>query len=185
MAMAARRRVVDHPSGVDEDRHMQRSVTCTAGASFFLLVLLAAACGPKTGPDTTQPNAATTATGYPGYSPGNAPPGYPPPQAQTAPAPYPAAAPAPAPAPTYQQYPPAAPPMAQPPPVPAPAPAASGQMAVPSAIAFQCQNDVPCGLHHCNLQYGRCAFPCVSAADCLAPNVCLAGVCLPAPPQPR
>jgi hypothetical protein len=66
--------------------------------------------------------------------------------------------------------------------MPAPAPAASGQMAVPGPIAFQCQNDVPCGTHHCNLQYGKCAFPCQSAADCITPNACMAGFC--APPLP-
>jgi hypothetical protein len=42
---------------------------------------------------------------------------------------------------------------------------------------------VPCGTHHCNLQYGKCAFPCQSAVDCLSPNSCVAGLCVPAPPQ--
>jgi hypothetical protein len=55
-------------------------------------------------------------------------------------------------------------------------------MAVPGAIAFQCHDDVPCGTHHCNVQYGKCAFPCQSAADCIAPNACMAGFC--APPLP-
>jgi hypothetical protein len=67
----------------------------------------------------------------------------------------------------------------------APAPAASpagGQMAVPGAVAFSCQNDVPCGTHHCNTQYGKCAFPCQSANDCIAPNTCMMGLCVPAPP---
>ena len=144
------------------------------------LVAVAGACTPKNQGDNAQPNPATTATGYPGY-----PPGYvPPPQAQ--PGPYPTA-PYAAPTATYPQqpYPPPAQPTAQPMPAPTAAPAASGQMAVPGPIAFQCQNDVPCGTHHCNMQYGKCAFPCQSAADCIAPNSCMAGFCVPAPPQPH
>jgi len=62
-----------------------------------------------------------------------------------------------------------------------PMPAGSGQMAVPGPIAFQCKDDVPCGTHHCNLQYGKCAFPCQSATDCLQPNTCNLGFCVPLP----
>ena len=47
---------------------------------------------------------------------------------------------------------------------------------------LQCTNDVPCGTHHCNTQYGRCAFPCQSAVDCITPNTCMMGLCVPAPP---
>jgi hypothetical protein len=156
---------------------MRTLSTCRAVAPFFLLSLFAAACAPKNQADyNTQPAPATTAAGYPGYPPGTAPPGYPPPQAQN-PQGYPP------PAQTYAPYPAAPPPVAQPMPAPAPAPAASGQMAVPGPIAFQCQNDVPCGTHHCNMQYGKCAFPCQSVADCLAPNQCIAGLCVPIPPQ--
>jgi hypothetical protein len=79
----------------------------------------------------------------------------------------------------YQSY----PPPSYAPPQPGYAPAGSMQMAVPGPIAFQCQNDVPCGTHHCNMQYGKCAFPCQSAADCISPNQCLAGLCIPAPPH--
>ena len=58
--------------------------------------------------------------------------------------------------------------------VPTTAPA----MAVPSPVATPCQNDGPCLTHHCNLQYRKCAFPCQnSEADCIAPNVCNAGIC--------
>ena len=64
----------------------------------------------------------------------------------------------------------------------APAAPAGGQMAVPGAVAFSCQNDVPCGTHHCNTQYGKCAFPCQSAVDCISPNTCMMGLCVPAPP---
>jgi hypothetical protein len=124
--------------------------------------------------DETPPSTAPSATAaYPAY--------------QNYPAPQPTYARAPAaPPPTYNQSPP--PPVAtQPPPVaasPAPVPtpsAAPGQMAVPGTLAFQCQNDVPCGTHHCNVAYGKCAFPCQSNVDCLAPNTCMMGFCVPAP----
>ena len=59
----------------------------------------------------------------------------------------------------------------------------SGQMAVPGPVAFQCTNDVPCGTHHCNVQYGKCAFPCQTAADCISPNSCMMGLCVPQMPQ--
>ena len=155
---------------------MRTLSTGSAIASCLALgAVCVAACGPRN-QDNAQPNAAATATGYPGYPQQQPYPaqGYPPPQQGQYPQP----------APTYGQQPyPAAPPTAQPLPAPAPAPAGSGQMAVPGPIAFQCQNDVPCGTHHCNLQYGKCAFPCQSAVDCIAPNQCLAGFCAPVPPQ--
>jgi hypothetical protein len=151
---------------------MRTLSTCTVIAS--LVLVYAAACGPKN-QDNTQPNAAATATGYPGYPQQQ---GYPPAAGQYPPGQYPQGQ-APPPAGAYgQQYPaPAA--TAAPP--PAAAPAGSGQMAVPGPIAFQCQNDVPCGTHHCNMQYGKCAFPCQSAADCISPNQCVAGLCVPTP----
>ncbi|MCL2449154.1 MAG: hypothetical protein FWD17_09415 [Polyangiaceae bacterium] len=112
---------------------------------------------------------------------------YPPPQGAY-PQQYPAAT-----VPTYSQYPqqpapqpaPAPVPAPAPPPAPAPAPApaASGQMAMPGPVAFQCQNDVPCGTHHCNVQYGKCAFPCQTNVDCISPNSCVMGLCVPAPPS--
>jgi hypothetical protein len=138
------------------------------------LLVVFASCAKKQ--DDAQPPPAT-ATAYP-------PQGYPPPQPTYA-QPYPNQYPAPA--ATYAQ--PAGPPAAPAPAMgPAPAspaatPAATGQMAVPGPIAFLCQNDVPCGTHHCNVQYGKCAFPCQSAADCISPNQCMAGLCVPAPPQ--
>ncbi len=153
-----------------------RTLSTCAAVSLPLLVVYAMACGPKN-QDGSQPNAAATASGYPGYPPPQQ--GYPPPQG------YPPAGQAAPPPATYGQPYSAPPPMAQPMPAPTAAPAASGQMAVPGPIAFQCQNDVPCGTHHCNLQYGKCAFPCQSAADCISPNSCLAGLCVPAPPQPH
>jgi hypothetical protein len=62
----------------------------------------------------------------------------------------------------------------------------------PSPLAIPCQSDFICGTHKCNLQVGRCAFPCADAnADCAAGMGCLNGLCVPggvapAPaPQPQ
>jgi hypothetical protein len=154
-----------------------RTISIAAAVASLFAVL--AACGPKQDA-TQQPTAAPTATyGYP-PQPGAYPqqpgayPQQPAPQAtygypqQAAPPPQygaPAQAPSPAPMPT-------------------PAPAGStGQMAVPGAVAFQCTNDVPCGTHHCNTQYGKCAFPCQSNVDCITPNACVMGLCVPPMPQ--
>ena len=146
---------------------MRTLLMSTALVPFFVIL---GACAKKQD-DTPPPG--TAATAYPAT-------GYPPPQA-TYGQPYPAAGP---PTATYSQYPAPPPTMAAPPaPAPAQAPpaaqAAPGQMAVPGPIAFVCQSDVPCGLHHCNLQYGKCAFPCQSAADCIPPNQCSLGLCIP------
>ena len=124
------------------------------------VLVVAAACQPRN-QDAAPPNGMPP-TGYPAYPPGQTPPaGYPP-----------------------GQVPPGYPPPGTTPPVATgtiPMPAGSGQMAVPGPIAFQCKDDVPCGTHHCNLQYGKCAFPCASAADCLSPNSCMLGLCVPQP----
>ena len=67
---------------------------------------------------------------------------------------------------------------------PAPAP---GQMATPGPTALACQNDSQCMTHRCNLQYQKCAFPCLSAADCIQGTTWFvaggpAAACLPKPP---
>jgi hypothetical protein len=55
--------------------------------------------------------------------------------------------------------------------------------AQPSPLALPCQNDFTCGTHKCNLQAGRCAFPCANAAtDCAAGMGCMAGLCVPGAP---
>lgn len=61
------------------------------------------------------------------------------------------------------------------------APAAGGQMATPGPLALPCTNDSGCGLAHCNIPAGKCAFPCVtSAIDCLQGSSCgLGGFCVP------
>ena len=85
------------------------------------------------------------------------------------------------PPPATLQPPPAVPsaPSAAAPPTTAPA-TGSATMAVPGPLAFQCQNDVPCGTHHCNVTYAKCAFPCQSNVDCISPNNCVLGLCVPA-----
>jgi hypothetical protein len=62
-----------------------------------------------------------------------------------------------------------------------------GQMAVPGPTALACQNDSQCMTHRCNTQYGKCAFPCQSDADCIQGATCFvaggpAAACLPKPP---
>ena len=62
-----------------------------------------------------------------------------------------------------------------------------GQMATPGPTALGCQNDSQCMTHRCNTQYQKCAFPCVSDADCIQGASCFvaggpAAACLPKPP---
>ena len=59
------------------------------------------------------------------------------------------------------------------------APAATATMATPGPLALPCQNDGACGLHRCNTQFQKCAFPCQSEADCAQGNQCMMGVCAP------
>jgi hypothetical protein len=61
----------------------------------------------------------------------------------------------------------------QPPPPAAPA----------NPLALPCQSDAQCGTHRCNMQAGRCSFPCASGAECQPGSGCAAGVCLPGVPQ--
>jgi len=148
-------------------------LACITGTTFALLVI---ACGSSTTTPTTpapgtDPYAAHyppgCAPGQPGCTPTAPPPGYP---ATAAPG-YPATA-----APGYP--PPAAPGYPQP---GAPAPAPAATMAVPGPLALPCQNDSACIMGRCNTQYGKCAFPCQSAADCAAGASCntMSGLCLP------
>src|SRR5579883_1495412 len=159
---------------------MRTLTTLCALSLSFPVVLAVVACGGNT---ANQP-AAATATAYPGYPQGYPPPGYgtaPPPGYATAPPGYPPPA-QPQPYPP-QPYPPQPAPYPTPAPTPAPAPPATGTMAVPGLLALPCQSDTSCGTHHCNTQYAKCAFPCQSAADCIAPNQCTMGVCLATPGQ--
>jgi hypothetical protein len=69
-------------------------------------------------------------------------------------------------------------------PPPATAPAATGLP--PSPLAPACQQlEGTCGFARCNLQAGRCAFPCNSNNDCINGSSCLGAgtpiaVCTPA-----
>ena len=58
---------------------------------------------------------------------------------------------------------------------------AAGQMATPGPLALPCTNDSGCGLAHCNVPAGKCAFPCVNTAiDCLQGATCgIGGLCVP------
>ncbi|HVY47589.1 MAG TPA: hypothetical protein VHB21_16985 [Minicystis sp.] len=56
--------------------------------------------------------------------------------------------------------------------------------ATPSPLALPCQNDLICGTHKCNLQTGRCSFPCATNADCQGGFTCntalgAAALCVP------
>jgi hypothetical protein len=64
-------------------------------------------------------------------------------------------------------------------------PAPTATATAPSPLALPCQSDFTCGTHKCNLQVGRCAFPCANAqTDCAAGMGCMSGICVPgaAPP---
>lgn len=63
-------------------------------------------------------------------------------------------------------------------PAPAAAPAAA-PLSAPGPLALPCTSDANCATHHCNPQFGKCVFPCLNDGDCIAPNRCMAGACLP------
>jgi hypothetical protein len=73
---------------------------------------------------------------------------------------------------------PAAAPVAAPGAAPAAAPAAA-PLSAPGPLALPCTSDANCATHHCNPQFGKCVFPCLNDGDCIAPNRCMAGACLP------
>ena len=53
--------------------------------------------------------------------------------------------------------------------VPAPDPAL---LAVPGPAASPCTTDETCLHYRCNPLYGKCAFPCVTNADCMPGTTC-------------
>lgn len=63
---------------------------------------------------------------------------------------------------------------------PAPAAPAAAPLSAPGPLALPCSSDANCATHHCNTQFGKCVFPCLNDNDCIAPNRCMAGACLPA-----
>jgi len=144
---------------------------------------LISACKKDEQPPPAQPGQYQQQPGYPaqpgqypqqpGYPPAQQPgypaqqPGYPPAQQPG----YPAPAPAPAPAPGY----PAAP--------ASPTPATGAPTSQPSAVAFPCQTDVQCLSHRCNMQVGKCAWPCQSNDDCQPGFQCVSPACVPTLPK--
>ncbi|MBM4363459.1 MAG: hypothetical protein FJ104_12330, partial [Deltaproteobacteria bacterium] len=61
-------------------------------------------------------------------------------------------------------------------------PAPAAPTSTPAPMAFPCQSDATCVSHKCNLQVGRCSWPCASNADCNAGFQCMAPQCVPAMP---
>ena len=84
--------------------------------------------------------------------------------------------------PGYAQPAPAAAPAAAAPAAPVAAAPAAAPLSPPGPLAPPCTADGQCGTAHCNIAAGKCVFPCVTANDCIAPNRCMAGACLPAVP---
>jgi hypothetical protein len=154
---------------------MRVRVTSLFAFSLVSTLGLAVACG---GGNSNTPPATAASASAP---PGGYPPGYPgaPAQAAYPQQGYPAqqapgypAQPAPGyPAPAAQPAAPMAP--------AAPAAPAGPPMSTPGLLALPCQSDATCGLHHCNTQYGKCAFPCQTPTDCVSGGQCVMGVCLP------
>lgn len=66
------------------------------------------------------------------------------------------------------------------------APVAGGTLAVPGPQALACTSDQACMSHKCNVQYGKCAFPCETDFDCQNGFGCIKGplgaACLPKMP---
>jgi hypothetical protein len=115
---------------------------------------------------------------YPAYQ--QQPPGYPAQQQQYPQQQQPGYPPA------QPGYPPAQPgyPQQQPyPAAPAPGAAAPGAPSQPSAVAFPCSTDVQCLSHRCNVQVGKCSWPCQSNDDCQPGFQCVAPACVPTLPQ--
>ena len=63
-----------------------------------------------------------------------------------------------------------------------PAPAAGAPLSAPGPLALPCTSDAQCATAHCNTQFGKCVFPCQNDNDCISPNRCMAGACLPPMP---
>ena len=64
----------------------------------------------------------------------------------------------------------------------APVAAAPAALSTPGPLALPCSSDAQCGTAHCNTQFQKCVFPCAADTDCIAPNHCVATLCVPALP---
>ena len=88
--------------------------------------------------------------------------------------------------PGYTQPAATVPPAATTPPATTPAPVTTAAPAValspPGPLALPCTSDAQCATAHCNTQFGKCVFPCQNDNDCISPNRCMAGACLPPMP---
>ncbi|HQY63761.1 MAG: hypothetical protein IPF92_01455 [Myxococcales bacterium] len=133
-------------------------------SSLVAAAVLVSACKDEQPPPNTPPPYAGQ-PGQPGYPPPGQP-GYPPPGQPGYPPPG-------QPPPGQPGYPPAQP--------------AGPTLAVPGPQAIACSNDSACMSHKCNVQYGKCAFPCETDFDCVNGLGCMKGgplgaVCLPKMP---
>lgn len=70
-------------------------------------------------------------------------------------------------------------------PYPATPGAAPGATSQPSSVAFPCQTDVQCLSHRCNVQVGKCSWPCQTNDDCQPGFQCVTPACVPMLPQPQ
>ena len=161
--------------------NVEVSVRTFATVSVVTFCILAMACKSSSTPTTPATPTAGAAPGqYPQQGAYPQQPGYP--QQGAAPQGYPPGTAAPT--GQYPQQPGYAAPTGAPGVVAqpgAPGAPAAAPMATPGPLALPCQNDQSCGLAHCNTQYGKCAFPCQSAADCIQGASCntMTGFCLP------
>lgn len=154
---------------------MRKIALRAATASVATLCLVGACSKNEEQPPPAQPGQ------YPAYQ--QQQPGYPPgqqaPQQQYPQQQYPQQQPGyPAAQPTYPQQQPGSP--------AAPAPGATapaGTTSQPSAVAFPCQTDIQCLSHRCNVQVGKCSWPCQSNDDCQPGFQCVAPACVPTLPQ--
>ncbi len=152
----------------------KHQVSAGVGAALFLglVAALVTACDRNRGLDDPSTQQGYPPQGYPqqpGYPPQQ--PGYPQQQAY------------PPPQQGYQQPYPQQPPGYQQPQQGYPQPAAA-PTAAPSPLALPCSSDMTCGTHRCNLQTGRCAFPCTANTDCTGGFSCMGAggptaICVP------
>jgi hypothetical protein len=141
-----------------------RNIARAATAGVATLCLIGACSKNEEQPPPAQPGQ------YPAYQQ----PGYPPAGQQQ----YPQQQPYPQqqqPYPQQQQPYPAAPAPGAPP----------GAPSQPSAVAFPCQTDVQCLSHRCNVQVGKCSWPCQTNDDCQPGFQCVTPACVPMLPQPQ